>query len=141
MKLGIIPEKEQIMTLYEDVGWTSYTDEAELLMKAIENSLNVWTLWEGQKLIGLARTIGDGATICYLQDILITKSYQGRGLGTYLLKEILKANEEIHQFVLLTDDTEKTRKFYKKLGLSEVIVYSCLAFMKWVISCVIRAAW
>lgn len=130
IKLGIIPEKEQIMTLYEDVGWTSYTDEAELLIKAIENSLNVWTLWEGQKLIGLARTIGDGATICYLQDILITKSYQGRGLGSELLKEILKANEEIPQFVLLTDDTEKTRRFYKKAGLSEVIDYSCLAFMK-----------
>lgn len=92
IKLGIIPEKEQIMALYEDVGWTSYTDEAELLIKAIENSINVWTLWEGEKLIGLARTIGDGATICYLQDILITKSYQGRGLGSELLKEILKAN-------------------------------------------------
>ena len=130
IKLGIIPEKEQIMALYEDVGWTSYIDEAELLMKAIENSLNVWTLWEGQKLIGLARTIGDGATICYLQDILIIKSYQGRGLGSELLKEILKANEEIPQFVLLTDDTEKTRRFYKKAGLGEVIDYSCLAFME-----------
>ena len=130
IKLGIIPEKEQIMALYEDVGWTSYIDEAELLMKAIENSLNVWTLWEGQKLIGLARTIGDGATICYLQDILIIKSYQGRGLGSELLKEILKANEEIPQFVLLTDDTEKTKKFYKKLGLTEVGEFSCLAFMK-----------
>ena len=130
IKLGIIPEKEQIMALYEDVGWTSYIDEAELLMKAIENSLNVWTLWEGQKLIGLARTIGDGATICYLQDILIIKSYQGRGLGSELLKEILKANEEIPQFVLLTDDTEKTKGFYKKLGLSEVGEFSCLAFMK-----------
>ena len=130
IKLGIIPEKEQIMAPYEDVGWTSYIDEAELLMKAIENSLNVWTLWEGQKLIGLARTIGDGATICYLQDILIIKSYQGRGLGSELLKEILKANEEIPQFVLLTDDTEKTKKFYKKLGLTEVGEFSCLAFMK-----------
>lgn len=118
------------MALYEDVGWTSYIDEAELLMKAIENSLNVWTLWEGEKLIGLARTIGDGTTICYLQDILIIKSYQGRGLGSELLKEILKANENIRQFVLLTDDTEKTKKFYKKLGLTEVGEFSCLAFMK-----------
>ena len=130
IKLGIIPEKEQIVALYEDVGWTAYTDEPDFLMKALENSLNVWTIWEGENLIGLARTIGDGVTICYLQDILITKSYQGRGLGSELFKEILKANEEIHQFVLLTDDTEKTRRFYKKAGLSEVIDYSCLAFMK-----------
>lgn len=130
IKVGILPEKEQILALYEDVGWTSYTDEPDLLMKAIENSQKVWTLWEGEKLIGLARTIGDGATICYLQDILLLKAYQGRGLGGYLLKEIMKENKKIRQFVLLTDDTEKTKGFYKKLGLSEASEYSCLAFMR-----------
>lgn len=130
IKVGILPEKEQILALYEDVGWTSYTDEPDLLMKAIENSQKVWTLWEGEKLIGLARTIGDEATICYLQDILVLKAYQGRGLGGYLLKEIMKENKKIRQFVLLTDDTEKTKGFYKKLGLSEASEYSCLAFMR-----------
>ena len=130
IKVGILPEKEQILALYEDVGWTSYTDEPDLLMKAIEYSQKVWTLWEGEKLIGLARTIGDEATICYLQDILVLKAYQGRGLGGYLLKEIMKENEKIRQFVLLTDDTEKTKGFYKKLGLSEASEYSCLAFMR-----------
>lgn len=130
IKVGILPEKEQILALYEDVGWTSYTDEPDLLMKAIENSQKVWTLWEGEKLIGLARTIGDGATIRYLQDILLLKAYQGRGLGGNLLKEIMKENKKIRQFVLLTDDTEKTKGFYKKLGLSEASDYSCLAFMR-----------
>ena len=130
IKLGIRPEKEQVVALYEDVGWTAYTDEPDFLMKALEKSLNVWTIWEGEKLIGLARTVGDGVTICYLQDILILKAYQGQGLGSELLKEILKANENIRQFVLLTDDTEKTKKFYKKLGLTEVGEFSCLAFMK-----------
>ena len=130
IKVGIRPEKDQVLALYEDVGWTAYTDEPDLLMKAIENSQKVWTLWEGEQLIGLARTIGDEATICYLQDILVLKAYQGRGLGGYLLKEIMKENKKIRQFVLLTDDTEKTKGFYKKLGLSEVGEFSCLAFMK-----------
>lgn len=129
IKTGIIPEKDQVMALYDDAGWTAYTDEPDILMKAIENSLKVWTLWDGEKLIGLARTIGDGATICYLQDILILKAYQGRGLGSDLLKEIMKENENIRQFVLLTEDSEKTKGFYKKLGLSEVGDFSCLAFM------------
>lgn len=129
IKVGILPEKDQVLALYEDAGWTAYTDEPDLLMKAIENSLKVWTLWDGEKLIGLARTIGDGATICYLQDILILKAYQGQGLGSDLLKEIMKENEKIRQFVLLTEDSEKTKGFYKKLGLSEVGEFSCLAFM------------
>lgn len=129
IKVGIIPEKDQVMALYEDAGWTAYTDEPDLLMKAIENSLKVWTLWDGEKLIGLARTIGDGATICYLQDILILKAYQGQGFGSDLLKEIMKENQNIRQFVLLTEDSEKTKNFYKKAGLSEVGDFSCLAFM------------
>lgn len=130
IKTGIRPEKEHVIALYDDAGWTSYTDDPDLLMEAIKNSLKVWTLWDGEKLIGLARTIGDGATICYLQDILILKTYQGRGLGAGLLKEIMKENEKIRQFVLLTDDSEKTKGFYKKLGLTEVGDFSCLAFMR-----------
>ena len=130
IKVGIIPEKEEIIALYDDVGWTSYTEEPDLLIKAIKNSQKVWTLWEGEKLIGLARIIGDGATICYLQDLLILNSYQGRGLGSRLIKEILKENEEIRQFVLLTDDAEETKNFYKKVGLKEVGDYYCKAFMK-----------
>ena len=130
IKVGILPEKEEIIALYDDVGWTSYTDEPDLLIKAIKNSQKVWTLWEGEKLIGLARIIGDGATICYLQDILILNSYQGRGFGSRLIKEILKENEEIRQFVLLTDDAEETKNFYKKVGLKEVGDYYCKAFMK-----------
>lgn len=129
IKTGIIPEKDQVMALYRDVRWTAYTDEPDLLMEAMKNSLKVWTLWDGEKLIGLARTIGDGATICYLQDILILKSYQGRGLGSDLLKEIMEENKKIRQFVLLTEDSEKTKGFYKKSGLSEVEDFSCLAFM------------
>lgn len=130
IKVGIIPEKEEIIALYDDVGWTSYTDEPDLLIKAIKNSQKVWTLWEGEKLIGLARIIGDGATICYLQDILILNSYQGQGFGSRLIKEILKENEEIRQFVLLTDDADETKNFYKKVGLKEVGDYYCKAFMK-----------
>ncbi len=130
IKTGIIPEKEQVLALYNDAGWTSYTDEPDLLMKAIKNSLKVWTLWKEEKLIGLARIVGDGSTICYLQDILILEAYQGRGFGSDLLKEIMKENQHIRQFVLLTEDSEKTKGFYKKLGLSEVGDFSCLAFMK-----------
>ena len=66
IKVGILPEKDQVLALYEDAGWTAYTDEPDLLMKAIENSLKVWTLWDGEKLIGLARTIGDGLSLIHI---------------------------------------------------------------------------
>ena len=130
IKTGIIPDKKDLLDLYNDVSWTAYTDEPDLLLEAIKNSLKVWTLWDGEKLIGLARIIGDGATISYLQDILILKAYQGQGLGSKVLSQILDENKNIRQFVLLTDNSEMTKNFYKKAGLVPVGDYDCLAFMK-----------
>lgn len=130
IKKGFIPEMDDVIKLYDDCGWTAYTDEPELLEKAIKNSLDLWTLWDGEVLVGLARTVGDGATISYLQDLLILKSYQGKGLGSRLLGEVLNDNSQIRQFLLLTEDIKKNRSFYEKLGLRPVADYECISFMK-----------
>lgn len=130
IKTGIIPEKKALLDLYNDASWTAYTEDIDLLEKAIKNSLKVWTLWDREKLIGLARIVGDGHTITYLQDILILKAYQGQGLGSRLLSQIVEENKNIRQFVLLTDNSEMIKNFYKKLGLVPVGEFDCLAFMK-----------
>lgn len=41
IKENIMPNKDQILNLYKDAGWTAYTDEPEKLLKAIEGSLKV----------------------------------------------------------------------------------------------------
>ena len=130
IKKGLIPPMDKVLALYDDCGWTAYTDEPKILEKAIKNSLEVLTLWDGEILVGLARTVGDGATICYLQDILILNSYQGKGLGTRLLDQVLADNDHIRQFILLTEDIHKNRNFYKKLGLEPVESAGCISFMK-----------
>ena len=130
IKTGIIPDKKELLDLYNDASWTAYTEDIDLLEKAIKNSLKVWTLWDREKLIGLARIVGDGHTITYLQDILILKAYQGQGLGSRLLSQIVEENKNIRQFVLLTDNSEMIKNFYKKLGLVPVGEFDCLAFMK-----------
>ena len=130
IKKGLVPDMDNVLNLYDDCGWTAYTDEPELLEKAIKNSLDLWTLWDGEILVGLARTVGDGATISYLQDLLILKTYQGKGLGTRLLREVLDGNKGIRQFVLLTEDILKNKNFYEKLGLRPVSDYECISFMK-----------
>ena len=130
IKKGLIPPMDKVLALYDDCGWTAYTDEPKILEKAIKNSLEVLTLWDGEILVGLARTVGDGATICYLQDILILNSYQGKGLGTRLLDQVLSDNDHIRQFILLTEDANKNRNFYRKLGLEPVASAGCISFMK-----------
>ena len=117
IKEDIIPGIGEIIHLYEDVEWSAYTNNPENLKLAIDNSLKVWTVWDNDKLVGLARVVGDGYTIIYIQDILILWSYQGQGIGSKLIRLILEKYKLVRQVVLMTDETEKTIKFYKNNGL------------------------
>ena len=130
IKEDIIPGIEQLLELYNDVDWSAYTNDPENLKNAIDNSLKVWTVWDGMQLVGLARVVGDGYTIIYIQDILVLESYQGQGIGSKFLKLILEMYKSVRQIVLMTDETEKTIKFYQKNGLVNASDYKIVTFIK-----------
>ena len=122
--------KEKLVNLYEDVQWLAYTKEPEKLFAAIGKSLKVITAWEGEELIGLIRAVGDGLTIVYIQDILVKGSHQGQGVGEHLMQQMLSEYEQVRQTILLTDDTEKTRSFYNKVGFQACDDGKLIAFAK-----------
>jgi len=104
--------------LYSDAGWASYLKDINVLVRGIENSLDIVTAWDNDKLVGLIRIVGDGSTIIYIQDILILKEYKRKGIGRKLMLNILEKYSEVRQIVLLTDDSEETRGFYESLGFT-----------------------
>lgn len=130
IKEDVIPTIDQILYLYDDVHWTTYTDEPEVLEKALNNCLKVWTAWDGDQLVGLARVVGDGYTIIYIQDILVLNSHQRRGIGSRLLQLILKEYEAVRQVVLMTGNEEKTVNYYEKNGLVNIDDYDGVVFTK-----------
>ncbi|MDY3006960.1 GNAT family N-acetyltransferase [Anaerococcus sp. AGMB00486] len=130
IKEGIIPKLDDILNLYNDVSWSAYTSSPEQLENALKNSFKVWTAWDDDLLIGLARVIGDGYTVIYIQDIIVLNEYQGKGFGSKFLKLILDEYRDIRQIILLTEDSYKTIKFYENNGLTQVGEYNCVAFMK-----------
>lgn len=122
--------QSEILNLYSSVGWTNYTDNPEMLKRAYEGSLYVIGAYHGEKLVGIIRAVGDGASIVFIQDILVLPEYQRQGIGTALLKAILEKYSHVYQTELMTDNTEKTIGFYKSLGFKPAGEYGCLAFMK-----------
>lgn len=108
--------KDQLLKLYSDAGWTSYTNDIEKLMHTIGNSLMVISAWDNDKLVGLIRVVGDGLVILYIQDILILNDYKRMGIGSELMRRILGEFKEVRQKVLLTDESVESRKFYESLG-------------------------
>ena len=127
---NLLPEMKKVLALYGDVGWSAYTDQPDSLEKGLRQSLKVGTAWDGEQLVGLARVVGDGVTIIYLQDLLVRTDYQGKGLGSRLLQLVLNEYQAVRQLILLTDEAEETIHFYEKNGMEDVRKYQCTAFMK-----------
>lgn len=55
---------------------------------ALKNSLYLMGAYEDGRLIGMGRVVGDGAVICYVQDLIVLPNYQGRGVGSMVLKAL-----------------------------------------------------
>ena len=120
----------EILQLYQSVGWVAYTDHPEVLKKGFENSLLTLAAYKGDQLLGIIRTVGDGHTIVFVQDILVFPEHQRKGIGTALLKAILDRYNYVRQIELATDNTPKTIAFYKSMGFREMSEIGCCGFMK-----------
>ena len=120
----------EIFPLYAAVGWTNYTDRPEMLAAAYKNSLCVLGAYDGDKLVGVVRAVGDGASVVFVQDLLVLPAYQRQGIGTLLLKTLLAQYEGVYQIELLTEDTPKTTAFYESLGLTRADRLGCCVFLR-----------
>lgn len=114
-----LPEFEEILELYDSVGWTMYTRDLAVLVAGIEGSQRVVTARRDGRLIGLARAITDGATICYLQDVLVLPEAQRTGIGRRLVDEIFEPYARVRHHVLITDEDPAQKAFYESLGFQE----------------------
>lgn len=73
--------------LREDIGWRSFPKERT--RKALANDLYDVVVFDGDKAIGMGRLVGDGILYFYIQDVVVRKDYQGQGIGTQVLKQLL----------------------------------------------------
>lgn len=130
-KENVIPGLKDLINLYNDVGWSNYTKQSDMLLKAYENSLLVITAWSTDNLVGAIRLVGDGYSIIYIQDILVLKEYQHMGIGTILFSKAMDKYRDVYQKVLLTDNEPKTKSFYEKMGFLASDKYGCISYVQY----------
>lgn len=120
----------EILPLYKSVGWTNYVRSPDMLEKAYRRSLLVLAAYEGERLAGVIRVVGDGCSIVFVQDVLVLPEYQRRGIGTALVRAVLERYSHVYQMELATDNTEKTSAFYRSLGFTPLEELGCRGFIK-----------
>lgn len=114
------PSQDELVRLYDAVGWSKYTAEPPRLKAAIDASFHVFAARDKTgRLVGLIRTVSDGVSIAYIQDVLVHPEVQRSGVGLALMRQVLDAVSELRQVVLLTDAEPGQRAFYEACGFTE----------------------
>lgn len=121
-------DDEAVLALYQAVGWVMYMRDPVKLKRALAQSLKVLGAFDGDRLVGLIRAVGDGETILFIQDLLVLPNYQRQGIGRQLVKALVDHYPEVRQRVLLTDDQPDTRAFYEKIGFVSSDHFGVVAF-------------
>ena len=81
---------ENVLHLYQAVGWTNYTHQPQMLEKSLSHSLAIYLALDGEAIVGLVRLVGDGFSSVFVQDLIVLPSYQRQGIGSALMKEALR---------------------------------------------------
>ena len=122
---------DDVLSLYQAVGWTNYTNQPQMLAQALSHSLAIYLARDGEKIVGLVRLVGDGFSSVFVQDLLVLPSYQRQGIGSSLMKQALADYKDAYQVQLATDESEKTLGFYRSLGFETLSSFQCTG-MIWV---------
>ncbi len=106
----------QVIALYKANDWSS-ANKPEQLLNALQNSHSLVSAWEGNVLIGLGNAISDGFLVVYYPHLLVLPAYQGRGVGTEIMKIMMKKYADFHMHMLTAD--AKAIDFYRKCGFTQ----------------------
>ncbi len=112
------PTADEFNMLTEVVGWGKRTNE--IVEEALSNTLCSICAYDGEKLIGYGRIIGDKTIFLYIQDVMIIPEYQGKKIGTGIMNTLLekineykKVNPEIRTYLGASKGRES---FYERFG-------------------------
>ena len=121
---------EDVLHLYQAVGWTNYTNQPQMLEQALPHSLAVYLAFDEEKIVGLIRLVGDGFSSVFVQDLIVLPTYQRQGIGSALMKQALGDFKGAYQVQLVTEQTERTLGFYRSMGFEILSTYNCIG-MTW----------
>ena len=122
---------EDVLHLYQAVGWTNYTNQPQMLEQALSHSLVIYLALDGDAVVGLIRLVGDGFSSVFVQDLIVLPTYQRQGIGSALMKQALGDFKGAYQVQLVTEQTERTLGFYRSMGFEILSTYNCIG-MTWV---------
>jgi ribosomal protein S18 acetylase RimI-like enzyme len=113
-KFDVLPNAQQVIELYNKAGLPRPTHDPQRIRAMFTNSDLIVTAWDGDKLVGVSRTITDWVWCSYLADLAVSPDYKRSGIGKKLIE---LAREKIgKQLMLLLLSVPTAMDYYPKVG-------------------------
>lgn len=87
-----LPTADEFNYLTEAVDWGRRNNL--IVEEALSNTLYSLCVYDEDRLIGYGRIIGDKTIFLYIHDVMVIPEYQGKQIGTCIMKELLKQIDE-----------------------------------------------
>lgn len=109
---------EQFTAIYREstLALRRPADRPDIMQQMKDNASVTITAWDGQRLVGLSRTLTDFGYVAYLADLAVSTSHQGNGIGKRLIAETRSALGPECMVVLLA--APAADEFYPRVGFS-----------------------
>lgn len=112
-----LPDAARWLKLREIAGLKGHKRPLDIAQKGLDNSIYGVSVYDGTKLIGMARIVGDGYTCFYLQDVIVDPNYQGYGIGRQIMDRILKYLDNVEENAIIGLMSAKGKEgFYERFG-------------------------
>ena len=109
---------DNVYELYLSVDWSGLYKSQ--IQQKLANTNHTFTIYEGNRLVGMARIVGNTHTVCYLKDFIIKPEYQHEGYGNFLMDFILnyikEHNSKDKHSKICVFSSKGKEKFYEKCG-------------------------
>ena len=89
-------------------------DDPKCIQAMIAHSNLLCTAWDGEKLIGVARSVTDFEFCCYLSDLAVDEAYQRKGIGVELVRLTQSRLGSRAKIILLAAPTAEG--YYPRIG-------------------------
>ncbi|MHB1356873.1 MAG: GNAT family N-acetyltransferase [Anaerolineae bacterium] len=112
----MLPTPSEYNYLRASVGWGTY--ESDVIASSLPRSLFCVCAVLDEKIVGMARVIGDGGLVYYIQDVIVLPEHQRNGIGTRMMDAVisyLRAHVSPNSVIGLMSAKGK-ESFYSRYG-------------------------
>ena len=79
---------DDVLGLYRAAGW--WPERTAEQVRAVLRASPAVGAWQGRELIGFARAVTDGLLRAYVEDVVVSPDWRGRGVGHALLASLME---------------------------------------------------